>query len=186
LYVNFIFMTEKTRIRKDVSLAVAQLTEEERAAAAALLAEKLMGLLRGRRPGVMAAYMPLSDEISPLPLVQKLEAAGWRVVIPKVCGEEMEFYTFSEDSLVDGAWGIAEPLPAGCPVAADGIDVMIVPGRAFTLDGSRLGRGKGFYDRYITRDGFAARTVGVCFRCQLLSTLPTEPHDRKVDDVVAC
>ena len=59
-----------------------------------------------------------------------------------------------------------------------------VPAVAFTRRGERLGRGKGFYDCYLSREGFRAYTVGVCYSHQLLDTLPTEPHDRRVDEVV--
>ena len=68
--------------------------------------------------------------------------------------------------------------------AAD-IDVMVVPGVAFTSVGDRLGRGKGYYDRYMAREGFRAQTIGVCYSCQLCDELPVEEHDRRVDRVIS-
>ena len=61
---------------------------------------------------------------------------------------------------------------------------MVVPGVAFASDGRRLGRGKGYYDRYLAREGFRAYTVAVCYSCQLRDDVPAEPHDKRVDEVV--
>ncbi len=209
-------MTTKTQIRKAVAAAVSALTAEVREEAALDLAARVgampdlaarAGALLGpttcvgamldlaactdtmpdKQPaGCAAAFMPMPDEIDTLPLVDRLLAAGWKVVIPKVEGDQMEFYPYSTESLSCGAWGILEPELPAAPVSASEIDVMIVPGRAFTQAGDRLGRGKGFYDRYMSRDGFRARKIGVCFKCQLVEVLPTEPHDMKVDEVVSC
>ncbi|MFI3269579.1 MAG: 5-formyltetrahydrofolate cyclo-ligase, partial [Rikenellaceae bacterium] len=82
-----------------------------------------------------------------------------------------------------GRFGILEP-SGSTPVAASQIDVMIVPGVAFTRDGRRLGRGRGYYDRYLARPDFRATTMGVGFSHQLLRELPTEPHDRTLDRIV--
>ena len=62
--------------------------------------------------------------------------------------------------------------------------MMVVPGVAFTAAGERMGRGKGYYDRYLSREGFRAYSVGVCFGCQMCEELPTEPHDRRMDEVI--
>ncbi|MBR3591219.1 MAG: 5-formyltetrahydrofolate cyclo-ligase, partial [Alistipes sp.] len=61
---------------------------------------------------------------------------------------------------------------------------IIVPARAFTLAGARLGRGGGFYDKYMSLEGFRAYKVGVAFRCQIFDELPTDDHDILVDRVV--
>lgn len=64
------------------------------------------------------------------------------------------------------------------------IDVMIVPGVAFTHEGARCGRGKGFYDKHLSHNSFRAYTVGVCYPYQVVAELPTEEHDRRLDRVV--
>lgn len=60
--------------------------------------------------------------------------------------------------------------------------VLLVPGLGFTAQGDRIGRGKGFFDRYL--NGFSGLKVGVCFQCQVVDHLPTEPHDHKMDVVI--
>lgn len=64
------------------------------------------------------------------------------------------------------------------------IDAVVVPGVAFTKDGARMGRGKGFYDKYLSKNEFRALKIGVCFKEQVLDGLPVEPHDVKMDVVI--
>mgnify|MGYP002349424963 CR=1 FL=1 len=64
-------------------------------------------------------------------------------------------------------------------------DCIIVPGVAFTVDGYRLGRGKGYYDRFLATLPQGVVTIGVCFSCQLVADLPTHPtRDQKVHYVI--
>jgi 5-formyltetrahydrofolate cyclo-ligase len=73
------------------------------------------------------------------------------------------------------------------PVDESKISIAIVPGRAFTRDGLRMGRGNGGYDRWISEQSIRApgmKSVGICFNCQLVDTLPTEAHDKPVDSVI--
>lgn len=61
-------------------------------------------------------------------------------------------------------------------------DVLLVPGLGFSLKGERLGRGKGFYDRYL--ESFKGIKVGICYECQISTELPTEAHDQKVNFII--
>jgi 5-formyltetrahydrofolate cyclo-ligase len=64
------------------------------------------------------------------------------------------------------------------------LDVVVVPGLAFTADGRRLGQGGGHYDRFLTRVRPDCVTVGAAFAEQLVADLPTDPHDIRLDFVV--
>ncbi len=105
-------------------------------------------------------------------------------MLPKVDGDDMDFYEYSPDSISLGAFGIEEPAD-GRKVSPDEIDAIIVPARAYTADGARLGRGRGYYDRYMSRQGFRAVKIGVCFAEQIVGHIPAEPHDVAVDLVVS-
>ena len=63
------------------------------------------------------------------------------------------------------------------------IDLVIVPGIAFTPAGQRLGRGRGYYDRLLPRLRNAYK-MGVCWPCQMVTAIPTEPHDMPMDCVI--
>ncbi len=132
----------------------------------------------------VALYSALPDEISVTHLL-----AGWlgkkRVVLPVVEGSEMVFREYTgPECLRRGAFGIAEPRGTNI-VAPDEIDVMLVPGVAFDASGGRLGRGGGFYDRYLSQPA-AARIykVGVCRAAALVPEVPVEPHDVRMDEVL--
>jgi len=65
-----------------------------------------------------------------------------------------------------------------------GMDIVVVPGLAFTVDGRRLGQGGGHYDRFLPRLRADCVTIGACFAEQIVADLPVEDHDRRVDVVV--
>ncbi len=92
------------------------------------------------------------------------------------------FFARSREELVPGAFGVMEPRDSA--IAADGspFDLILVPGMAFDRSGGRLGRGKGYYDRYLAAaSGFKA---GVCFDDQVVGEIPREAHDVPMDALV--
>ncbi len=69
-----------------------------------------------------------------------------------------------------------------------GLDLVLVPGLAFTKDGARLGRGKGYYDTFLTKCGDSGKmpaTVALAFREQVLESLPIGPHDFRIQMVLS-
>lgn len=173
----------KKQIRQEVKQTILSL--QNKAQQSLCVCSQLRALIEARRPQCVALYAPLPDEVDVSALACGLDC---RVVLPRVGdGEDgtpdMEFFDFAEGELSSGAYGIMEP-SGNVPCVAKDIDFMVVPGVAFASDGRRLGRGKGYYDRYLSREGFRAYCVGVCFDCQLREDIPFEPHDRRVDEVV--
>jgi 5-formyltetrahydrofolate cyclo-ligase len=79
-----------------------------------------------------------------------------------------------------GAHGVSEPVDG---TEAPPPDLVIVPGLAFDLNGARLGRGKGYYDRWLETNP-SVRTLGICFKCQMLEKIPAEPHDVRVNAIL--
>lgn len=179
---------DKKETRRLIKGQILSLTPAQRYLQSSRVMERVEAIVAERSPRVVALFSPLSDEVQIQPLVERL-AASCRVVLPRVGDRadgtpEMEFFDYVPSSLVQGAYGISEP-QGELVCAAEEIDLMVVPGVAFTLSGARLGRGKGYYDRYLSREGFRAYTVGVCYECQLREALPVEPHDCRMDIVVA-
>ena len=80
--------------------------------------------------------------------------------------------------------GIAEPDVDAEPCEPSEIDLIVVPGTAFTQAGARMGRGRGYYDKYLSQPGFRGVKVGVCYAHQLVGELPVEPHDVFMDYVI--
>ena len=129
-------------------------------------------------------YCSLPDEVDTRAALRALVAMGKRVVLPVVVDDcHMVLRQYRSDSdLYEGAYHIPEP--AGCPFdALDTIDVVVVPGMAFDGAGRRLGRGKGYYDRFLPLCPLAWR-IGVCFGFQLLPQVPAGPTDAVMDEVL--
>ena len=87
---------------------------------------------------------------------------------------------FSGSVFKAGPLGASEPVDG---TAAPPPDLVVVPGLAFDLTGARLGRGKGFYDKWLEANP-AVRKLGVCFKCQMLERIPAEPHDVCVNAIL--
>ena len=172
---------DKRTIRRAVRADIAKLSDAEKENLSAQIFSRIAELQQVRQASVVAIFASLPDEPQTAAIIEQL-AQSKRLVLPRIEGDEMEFYDISE-GLHEGAFGIMEPL-ATTPIAPNEIDVMILPGVAFTRKGARLGRGKGFYDKYLTRNGFRAYTIGACFPCQIVEDIPTEQHDKIVDKVV--
>ena len=134
-------------------------------------------------PQTIMAYWPLPDEVDIRPLIDALVQQGKTVLLPKVVDDEhMELRRYtSRDDLTEGAFHIMEPV--GAPfVDVDLIDVALVPGVAFDAAGHRLGRGKGYYDRFLHAHP-RLYTIGVCFPFQRVAEVPTDEHDICVKEV---
>ena len=129
------------------------------------------------------AYWPLPDEVDIRPLIAQLVAEGRTVLLPKVLDDEqMELRRYSSEAdLVEGAFHIMEPVGESF-TDNDKIDVVLVPGMAFDAAGHRLGRGRGYYDRFLTTHSHLYK-IGVCFPFQRVAEVPTEEHDISVDEM---
>jgi 5-formyltetrahydrofolate cyclo-ligase len=130
------------------------------------------------------AYYSLSDELFTNDFVQRW-ADKKTILLPKVVGDDLTLHRYTNAmSMSEGAFGIMEPCtPEFTDYAA--VDMVIVPGVAFDRQGNRLGRGRGYYDRlFASRLPHNIYKVGVCYLFQLVESVPTEPCDVQMDEVV--
>ena len=130
------------------------------------------------------AYYSLPDEVDTRQLLDNLVAEGKTVLLPKVIDDEnMEIrrYTGRQD-LEEGILHLMEPI--GEPFTAyEDIDIVVVPGLAFDAEGHRLGRGRGYYDRFLHRKNHPF-CVGICFDFQKVAEVPVDEYDIPVDEVI--
>lgn len=133
----------------------------------------------------IAAFASFDDEVPTNRLLEILNEAGKQVLLPRVHPTEnvMEFCEFSDlSSLGRDRFGILSP--DGDPFG-ETIDVVLMPGLAFGRDGSRLGQGLGFYDRYLTECVSAPkRRWGVGYDEQVVASVPMEPHDELITHII--
>jgi len=153
----------------------------ERARKSAEIAAKVIATPPWRSARLIGLFSPLPLEVNLLPAA----AGDSRLCFPRVAGERLEFHRMDAAALRPARWNLLEP-PEDAPgrVAPEELDLVIVPGLGFTPDGHRLGRGGGYYDRFLATPGLRARLIGVCFSGQVFPLLPTEGHDRPVDQLI--
>ncbi len=147
------------------------------------IVRKLQGMTESRNVRTVMAYWPLPDEVDIRLLINWLVEQGKHVVLPKVTGDEtMELRRYvSQEDLIEGAFHILEP-NGELFTDFDIVDVALVPGMAFDAAGHRLGRGRGYYDRFLAAHP-ALKKIGVCFPFQRVAEVPTEGHDICMNEV---
>ncbi len=173
----------KAALRTQARQALSALSPEARTAASLQICRRIEALPEWLLARTVAFYaaQPSEPDLTPL-----LAAPGKIPCFPRVSGDALDFHRcHSKDFLRPGMWNLLEPDPGESPVVPPSeIDLLLIPGLAFTLAGGRLGRGGGFYDRFLARVHPRAVVLGICFHPQLLPALPLEIHDHEVDLVV--
>jgi len=139
----------------------------------------------------VALFAPLPSEPDIHPLVEEAWAEGKRVVFPLMIKQgsvpELDWHevTSWDDVVVPGPLGLREPDPLRCPrVALSEVDCVFVPGVAIDHEGFRLGRGGGFYDRFLSLTPPGLPCIGLMFTCQKVPLVPRDPHDQALRSVI--
>lgn len=143
------------------------------------------------RAEVVMVYLPIPGEVDITGLALRAFQEGKTVCVPRVdwrAGHMMAMEIRSlDDQFVEERRGVKQP-SGGRPVCSDEIDLVLTPGLAFDAMGRRLGRGGGFYDRFLAdpllRRGGLTTTCGVGFEFQVIDQVPTLGHDMRMDAVV--
>lgn len=131
----------------------------------------------------VALFSALPTEVTLELATQLLPNVEWHY--PLVSGSELKFHLVSrKESLKAGFKGVLEPNPqVHPPISSKDLDLIICPGLAFTQDGKRLGRGGGFYDRFLATVPDVMK-LGVCLPEQIISDLPVDEHDIKMSHLL--
>lgn len=179
-------MTKK-ELRQQLRERMADLSPEElhrrSLAACSLLAETR----EFERAEIVLVFLSLRAEVDTTPLVLRAWRDGKRVLAPKVSWEERRMLPIEIRSLSDDVrespLGLREPV-GGMPVPVANIDLVVVPGLGFDRMGNRIGRGRGFYDRFLAHRDFDGVACGFAIECQVVERIPVGDHDVQVDMLV--
>jgi 5-formyltetrahydrofolate cyclo-ligase len=187
---------QKMALRRVALAGLASLSREQAAAASQRVCAELLKLLEGR-PGPVMSFAPIRDpkrgvEVDLGALHRSLIRLG-RLALPKIDWENrtMRAAVLPRAPALDDSmlrmhrYGVPEPA-LGEAVEAASLGTILVPGLCFDRRGGRLGRGAGFYDRFLSgvSEGSSPQLIGVCFGLQVVERVPMEAHDRRVDRVV--
>ena len=139
-----------------------------------------------QRAETILMHYSLPDEVNTHVYIDQLLEQGKKILLPEVIdGENMVIreYTGKHD-LKEGAFHIMEPIGSLFPEERyHEINLAIIPGMAFDAKRNRLGRGKGYYDRFLQKIHQVYK-IGICFPFQLIDKIPTEETDIKMDDIM--
>jgi 5-formyltetrahydrofolate cyclo-ligase len=152
------------------------LDQQSRTAHSAAIQSQLFQLPQITSAGVIFCFISHGAEVSTHDIIGQLLAMGKTVLAPKILpGEPMRAVLFRGwDNLATGVLGI--PAPADTVAYPGGVDLVITPGLGFTPIGTRIGYGRGYYDRWFATHEHGLR-VGISFECQIETSLPTETSD---------
>jgi len=160
----------------------ATLQEQSRRAA-----ERLFALPLYKRAEVIMVYLSLPQEADTTPLVLQAWKDRKRVLAPQVSWESKQMIPVEINDLdadvADTPYGIRAPI-RGTPFPIGLIDLVIVPGLAFDPQGNRLGRGRGFYDRFLSKPEFHGTICAFAHEQQFVKAIPCRPHDIQVQVLV--
>jgi 5-formyltetrahydrofolate cyclo-ligase len=171
---------DKKNLRKLIKAQVAMLTPEQKEQEANEVFSYIEQSPEFLHSTNIMFFSSLPDEIPTHHFIERWSSIK-NVYLPRVTGDDIELIKYEPGSLKKGSFNILEP--TGDNIADPNIlDIIIVPGVAYDRNGNRCGRGKGYYDRFLSHT--VAATIAVCFDCQLVDNLPTEPHDIPVQHIV--
>ena len=174
----------KQQLRQVIRQRKQQYSLEQRQAWSREIEQALLAHPRLQAASVVMLYYALPDEVDTRQLADTLLKEGKTVILPKCVDKqhiEPRQYT-GPDDLAEGIYHLLEPV--GKPYDALGsIELIIVPGMSFDSKGHRLGRGRGYYDRFLAQVPQAYK-IGVCFDFQHVEQVPVDDNDQVMDEVI--
>ncbi len=172
---------DKKELRANIKLLKKQHTKEQLLEQSELILAKLERHPVFRNARIVMLYSALPDEVQTQAFLEK-----WRhekkIILPTVVGDDIIPVELAENTgFAVGDFNILEPQNE--PYTG-GYDLIVVPGVAFDRNGNRIGRGRGYYDRFLCKH-LDVKRIGICFDFQLVDKVPTEPNDIKMDEVIS-
>ena len=150
----------KQELRAQIKKTIAQIKSAERDTSSLYVCLQIIGTEEWQNAQTVMLYKALADEIDLSLLIQDAEGSDKRVIMPEASADAP---ALPEDELRK-------------------VELAIIPGRAFTKRGDRMGRGKGYYDRLLSK--LNCPKWGVAFPCQIVRELPTDEWDVRVEKVI--
>ena len=156
-----------------------------------IICEKFVSLPEYDRAKTVMFYVDVRTEVRTRDYLSTALTHGKTIVVPW-CNDQGELELFrleSMDDLAIGMYKILEPKPElrllpERQVPVEPLDLVMVPGVAFTREGARMGHGKGYYDKLLEHARPDAPLVALAFECQLFPDIPTQAHDVFMDQII--
>lgn len=171
---------DKPAIRRELRDKLAAMTDADRQTKSALAAGFMATSPEFAAARVVMLFLSMPHELDTASLALRCWQSGKTVVVPKVSWDQRRMLPVEINSLqaniTTTGQGVREPV-GGQPMPVNLIDLVIVPGLGFSKDGHRIGRGMGFYDRFLAQPNFLGISCGMGFEDQIVPALPVLDHD---------
>ena len=172
----------KAELRKKILQEMKALSQEQKQAMDRVLTERFLKHPFYQEAKTIATYLSFPHEFQTQELIEQALKDGKKVLIPKTYPKgRMEFVVYHPQQLVKTSFGLLEPQGNMEVVDASRIDLIHVPGLAFTTEGYRIGYGGGYYDRYL--EHFVGQSLSTIYPCQV-QEFNLEDHDIPVQEVL--
>jgi len=180
----------KHKIRQEIGARIKAYSELEKARKSVIIKDRLFKEKEFDKAQVVMFYVSLKDEVDTLMMIDEAIGTGKRVCVPVILKEEKKLIAAEikdrKEDLERQHFGICQPKAGKVrEVPLRDIDLVIVPGVAFDKKNVRLGRGHGYYDRFMRCLPASTKTIGLAFDFQVVDRLPQDPHDVPVCKVIA-
>ncbi|MDQ7093169.1 5-formyltetrahydrofolate cyclo-ligase [Desulfosporosinus sp. PR] len=177
----------KAEVRKSCLGLRADLKEEERKNKSRKIQEAVLNLPEFKQAQTVMSFLNFRDEVETTALAEAVIAGEKRLILPRCAPRGILLPIETRDLGVDiepGLWGIREPKLNLGEADPFEIDLILVPGAGFDLQGNRLGYGGGYYDRFFMRIRQTVPRVAIGFECQIIERVPVDQHDAKMTMLV--
>ncbi|MFC1631009.1 5-formyltetrahydrofolate cyclo-ligase [Candidatus Omnitrophota bacterium] len=180
----------KEKIRKEIKEQLNKQSDAQRLRKSNRIKQKLFQLAEFKRADHVMFYLATAEEVQTRAMIKAAQGLGKKILVPKVLRKEKRMIATLvadfEKELTTGPFGIEQAKDQYTrEIPGTSIDLVVVPGLAFDQQGRRLGRGGGYYDKFLSGLSEDTPRVGLAFDFQVLKNLPTLPHDTLLTKVIS-
>jgi 5-formyltetrahydrofolate cyclo-ligase len=178
-------MNEKRIIRRKIAELLKNMQDQEYTQLSNMIAHRLFQQQEWLSAKIIGITVSIPPEVDTRSIIMRAWKEGKKVAVPKCepLSRSMEFKMITDFTELESVYsGLLEPVSSTHPILPAKLDLLIVPGLAFTAEGYRLGFGGGYYDRFLVE--YNKAVMSLAFAQQIVEELPVEKHDRKVPVII--
>ncbi|MFH1655151.1 MAG: 5-formyltetrahydrofolate cyclo-ligase [Candidatus Omnitrophota bacterium] len=182
-------LSSKQELRNMMLSKLNSLKEVDRAKKSLSIKDKLFASSEFKKAKIILFYASLKNEVETGMMIREAQAQGKTIGLPMIFEKEKKLVPYLvsdiDTQLTTGIYGIREPNKEFTKsISLEDLNLVIVPGIAFDLRGNRLGRGKGYYDRFLKTLAKDTTSIGLAFDFQIVENLPHSSLDSSVNQVI--
>ena len=182
-FISRLTADRKKEMRQEIKKLSKAMSADERALSDRAVFENIVAMPEYKKAGTVFTYVSVDNEIDTRTLLERVLSDGKRLCVPLISGKTMEIKEVSDLGILRaGTYNIPEPTKDAVPVSPDEIDLAVIPCVTCSKSGERLGRGGGYYDRFLK--GYKGAAAAVCRECFMRDKIPLAEHDVNIPLVV--